>query len=101
MLFYKKLNFVGVGYRPSFVESFENKLILLKLGFSHLVYFKIPSNLKVFHQKRTQLFVCGNSYHSVTQFVSSIRLLKKPEPYKGKGILYENEKVILKEGKKV
>jgi len=101
VIFYKKLLFVGVGYRLSIVESSDNKLISLKLGLSHLCYFKVPKNLKIFSKKRTELFIFSNSYYFVTQCASTIRLLKKPEPYKGKGILYENEKVVLKEGKKI
>jgi len=98
---YKKLKLVGVGYRLVPVESFEKQLILLRLGFSHLLYFRIPPNLKIFYKKRVQLFISGYSYQWVTQFASIIRLLKKPEIYKGKGILYETEKVVLKEGKKI
>ena len=48
----------------------------------------------------TRLFIYGSSYQKVTQTASSIRSYKKPEPYKNKGILYEAEKIILKEGKK-
>jgi len=98
---YKKLQFVGVGYRLVSVESFENQLILLRLGFSHLFYFRIPKKFKMFYKKRTRLFISGNSFQYVSQIVSDIRSLKSPEPYKGKGILYENEKIVLKEGKKV
>jgi len=98
---YKKLKLIGVGYRLIPVESFKKQLILLRLGFSHLSYFKIPSNLKIFYKKRVQLFISGYSYQWVTQFASLIRLLKKPEVYKGKGILYEAEKIVLKEGKKI
>jgi len=100
-MIYKKLKLVGVGYRFIPVESFNKQLILLRLGFSHLLYFRIPRNLKIFYKKRVQLFVSGYSYQWVTQFASIIRLLKKPEVYKGKGILYETEKIILKEGKKI
>ena len=49
----------------------------------------------------TKLFIYGNSYRNVTQTAALIRSYKKPEPYKGKGILYETEKIVLKEGKKV
>jgi len=98
---HKKLNFVGLGYRIFFEELFDNQLLLLKLGFSHLVYFFVPSKFKVFCKKRTQLFVLGNSYQDITHIVSLIRNLKPPEPYKGKGILYEHEKVVRKQGKKI
>lgn len=98
---YKKLNLVGVGYRAFDVDNFENKLLFLKLGYSHPIYFKIPLESNIFCLKRTKLFIYGNSYQNITETASFIRSYKKPEPYKGKGILYETEKIILKEGKKV
>lgn len=98
---YKKLKLVGVGYRSFDVEEFEETLLSLKLGYSHPIYFKIPKKSKIFCLKKTKLFIYGNSYQDVTQTASLIRSYKKPEPYKGKGILYENEKINLKEGKKV
>lgn len=98
---YKKLKLVGVGYRSFDVEEFEETLLSLKLGYSHPIYFKIPEKSKIFCLKKTKLFIYGNSYQDVTQTASLIRSYKKPEPYKGKGILYEHEKISLKEGKKV
>jgi large subunit ribosomal protein L6 len=98
---YQKLKFVGVGYRASLVENFENYLLLLRLGYSHPIYFKIPQETKVFSLKLTKLFLSGYSFQKLTSAASKIRLNKIPEPYKGKGILYENEKIILKEGKKI
>jgi large subunit ribosomal protein L6 len=98
---YKKLKFVGVGYRAFGVETFENKLLMFKLGYSHHLYFRVPEKIKFFCLKFTKLFIYGNSYQNVTQTAALIRSYKKPEPYKGKGILYESEKIILKEGKKV
>ena len=98
---YKKLKFVGVGYRLFKVEKFEAKLLLFKLGYSHSLYFKIPDKLSIFCLKLTKLYIYGNSYQSVAQIASLIRSCKKPEPYKGKGILYNSEKIKLKEGKKI
>ena len=100
-LIYKKLEINGVGYRTLFTESFNQKLITLKLGYSHLVYFKIPKHLTITCSTKTKLCVLGNSYQNVSQAAAIIRLQKPPEPYKGKGLLYENESVVLKEGKKV
>jgi large subunit ribosomal protein L6 len=97
---YKKLKFVGVGYRGFEVENFKDKLLMLKLGYSHSIYFKTPKNLNIFCLKLTKLFIYGNSYQDVTQTASLIRSYKTPEPYKGKGILYENEIIKLKKGKK-
>lgn len=83
---YKKLKFVGVGYRSFDVEKYENKLLMFKLGYSHSLYFKIPENIKIFSFKFTKLFIYGYSYQNVTQIASLIRSYKKPEPYKGKEI---------------
>lgn len=99
-ILYQKLRFIGVGYRAFDVENFKNELVFFRLGYSHSIYFKIPNKLKIFSLKFTNLFIYGNSYKLVTQTASSIRQFKKPEPYKGKGILYDNEKILLKEGKK-
>lgn len=98
---YQKLKLVGVGYRVFPVENFENRLVLLKLGYSHSIYFRIMPKTNVFCLKLTKLFIYGSSYHQITSTTAKIRLNKVPEPYKGKGILYENEKITIKEGKKV
>lgn len=100
-IMYQKLKLVGVGYRAFPVDNLEDYLLLLKLGYSHPVYFKIPVNTNIFCLKLTKLFIYGSSYQQVTLTTSKIRLNKIPEPYKGKGILYDNEKIILKEGKKI
>lgn len=98
---YNKLNLVGVGYRVFSHEKLPNQ-IYLKLGYSHLVYFKIPSDLNSFCQKFTKLFLFGNcSFDSLTNIAAQIRNCKLPEPYKGKGVLYDQEKIILKKGKKI
>lgn len=100
-LLYQKLKFIGIGYRTFDVDSFENKLLLFRLGYSHPIFFKISEEARIFCLKRIKLFIYGNSYQNITQTAALIRSYKKPEPYKGKGILYENEKINLKEGKKV
>lgn len=100
-ILYQKLKLVGVGYRVFDVDNFKNKLLLFKLGYSHFWYFKISNEVKKFCLKMTKLFIYGNSYQNITQIASLIRSYKKPEPYKGKGILYDTEKITLKEGKKV
>lgn len=98
---YNKLKFVGVGYRTFSIEEFKNKLLMFKLGYSHSIFFKIPNNLKISSFKFVKLFIYGTSYQNITQTSALIRSYKKPEPYKGKGILYESEKIKLKEGKKI
>ena len=100
IVLYQKLKLVGIGYRVFNDPDFK-ELLSFKLGNSHPIYFKISNKLHFFCLKSTKLFVFGNSYQQITQIASIIRSQKKPEPYKGKGILYENEKIILKEGKKV
>lgn len=98
---YQKLKLVGVGYRVFEVENVKTKLLMLKLGYSHLIYIKPPNNLNIFCLKSTKLFISGTSYSNITQTSSVIRSYKTPEPYKGKGILYDNEFIQLKKGKKV
>lgn len=98
---YNKLNLVGVGYRIFAHEKLPNQ-IYLKLGYSHLVYFKISNDLNSFCQKFTKLFLFGNcSFDLLTHTAAQIRNCKLPEPYKGKGILYNQEKIVLKKGKKI
>lgn len=99
--FCKKLKLVGIGFRVSNFEILTNNFLHFKLGYSHSIYFKIPKNLKTFCMKSNTLFIIGDSYSFVTQIATLIKSLKIPEPYKGKGILYSTEKIILKEGKKV
>ena len=100
-LFCKKLNIIGVGFRVSAAKISNFNLLHFKLGYSHYVYFKIPQNLEIFCLKANKLLIVGNSYTTVTQVAALIRSFKIPEPYKGKGIVYTTEKIILKEGKKV
>ena len=100
-LSYKKLKLIGVGYRAIPVEKFKDGLIFLKLGYSHPIYFKPPAETKIVSLRFTKLFLSSYSFFELTSVAAQIRLNKIPEPYKGKGILYENEKIMLKEGKKI
>ena len=101
VILYKKLKLVGVGYRVFVTETHSNQILNFKLGYSHQIYFKIPKNFNAVSSKTTNLFIFGNSYQYINQISSLIKSYKYPEPYKGKGILYENEKITIKEGKKV
>ena len=94
-LFEKKLIVKGVGYKSDVVGD---KLIL-SLGFSHKIELDIPKDLEVDAKKDT-ITISGIDKESVGQFASQIRSYRKPEPYKGKGIRYENEIIRRKEGKK-
>ena len=100
----KKLKLVGVGYKVFESEVNNNKdfkLLHLKLGHSHSLYYKIPKNIKVMIRQSTKLFVFGHEFSKVCLVAGVLRGFKTPEPYKGKGILYSNEIIKLKEGKKV
>lgn len=85
----------GIGFK-SFLE--KNTLIL-KLGFSHNIVIPIPANIKILNYSNRLIF---NSidYLALSQFVNYIKNHKKPEPFKGKGLLFKNEKIFQKEGKK-
>lgn len=99
---FQKLKLIGVGFRADFASVFLEKAVLtLKLGFSHLVYVKVPLNLGLNSMTKTKICIHGNNYAEVSTFSAMIRSKKKPEPYKGKGFLYENEVINLKEGKKI
>jgi large subunit ribosomal protein L6 len=93
--FEKKLVVEGVGFR---VERAENQLTL-HLGFSHPVAVAIPEGLTVSVEKNA-ITITGIDTEAVGQFAAKVRAIKKPEPYKGKGIRYGNEVVRRKQGKK-
>ena len=96
-----KLVLVGVGYRVFPYQKMDNQ-VYFKLGYSHMVYFKVPLQFSIFCSKSIKIFLYGNSsYKELTQVASQIRSYKVPEIYKGKGILYYQEEVKLKKGKKV
>jgi large subunit ribosomal protein L6 len=100
----KKLKLVGVGYKvfdPKTQTKDNSRLLHLKLGFSHSIYYKIPKDITINVNQSTKLFISGYNYNKVYQTASVLRSFKTPEPYKGKGILYANEVITLKEGKKV
>lgn len=94
--FEKKLILEGVGYKA----EVRGKDLVLNLGFSHPVVYKIPDDVSVFSEKN-KITVSGIDKERTGLAASKIRLFKKPEPYKGKGIRYENEVVRRKAGKKV
>ncbi|MDP3947919.1 MAG: 50S ribosomal protein L6 [bacterium] len=95
--FEKVLEIEGVGYRA----SMEGKDISLALGYAHPVIFKIPEGVAAAVIKNTTITLHGISKELVGQTAATIRALKKPEPYKGKGIRYRGEVVRRKAGKKV
>lgn len=92
----RELEAVGVGYR--FAVS-GNK-ITVNAGYSHPVIVDVPTNLKIESNSATELSVSGINKQEVSEFAANIRKIRKPEPYKGKGIRYKGEYVRRKEGKK-
>ncbi|MFN0318165.1 MAG: 50S ribosomal protein L6 [Burkholderiales bacterium] len=92
----RKLNLVGVGYRAQAAGDAVN----LTLGFSHPVSHKIPKGIKVATPTQTEIVVTGIDKQMVGQVAAEIRAYRSPEPYKGKGVRYANEVVVIKETKK-
>jgi large subunit ribosomal protein L6 len=94
--FTRKLELVGVGYRAAMQGSDLN----LSLGYSHPVLFKAPEGITLATPTQTEVLVSGADKQRVGEVAAKIRAFRKPEPYKGKGIRYSGEKIIMKEAKK-
>jgi large subunit ribosomal protein L6 len=94
--FQKKLQLVGVGYRAQIQGSKLN----LALGFSHPVEYQAPEGIKIETPSQTEIIVSGCDKQKVGQVASEIRSYRPPEPYKGKGVRYADERVVRKEAKK-
>jgi large subunit ribosomal protein L6 len=92
----KKLELVGVGYRA----AVQAKNLTLTLGYSHLINFPIPEGITIETPTQTEIIVKGIDRQRVGQTASDIRGFRPPEPYKGKGVKYSDEKITLKEAKK-
>lgn len=90
-----KLEIVGVGY----LASISGDTLQLRVGYANELHRKIPSELTVTCPDQTHVVVQGCDKQKVTQFAAEIRSLRKPEPYKGKGIRYQGEQVKIKPGK--
>ena len=94
--FEKKLALVGVGFRAAAAGSKLN----LQIGFSHPVAKDMPEGVKVACPTQTEIVISGSDRQVVGQIAAEIRAIRPPEPYKGKGIRYVGEKVVIKETKK-
>jgi large subunit ribosomal protein L6 len=94
--FEKKLTLIGVGYRA----QAQGKKLNLTLGFSHPVVVEAPEGITIETPSQTEIVVRGADKQKVGQFAAEIRAFRPPEPYKGKGVRYADEFVILKEAKK-
>jgi len=94
--FEKKLSLVGVGFRA----QAQGQKLNLQIGFSHPVVKDMPAGIKVATPTQTEIVISGADRQSVGQIAAEVRAFRPPEPYKGKGIRYANERVVLKETKK-
>ena len=95
--FKKELAIVGVGYKAALAG---NKLTL-NLGFSHPIVYQLPDGIKLTVEEGTKMVVSGCDKQLVGETAAQIRRFRPPEPYKGKGIRYVDERIILNEGKSV
>jgi large subunit ribosomal protein L6 len=94
--FVRKLNLVGVGYRA----QAQGDAVNLTLGFSHPVVHKLPKGVKAETPTQTEIVLKGTDKQQVGQVAAEIRAYRPPEPYKGKGVRYSDEKIVIKETKK-
>ncbi len=94
--FERKLELVGVGYRA----AVQGKNLNLTLGFSHPVSFPVPEGISIETPSQTEIVVKGVDRQKVGQVAAVIRGYRPPEPYKGKGVRYAGERIVMKEGKK-
>ncbi|VEU59741.1 50S ribosomal protein L6 [Mesomycoplasma neurolyticum] len=94
--FKKELEIKGVGYKA----TLKDNKIEIAAGYSHLVYVDIPEDLKIEIPKATSIIITGIDKQRVGQLASNIRAIRKPNPYSGKGIMYKDENIRRKEGKK-
>ncbi|MEK8024368.1 50S ribosomal protein L6 [Pseudaquabacterium rugosum] len=94
--FEKKLSLVGVGFRA----QAQGTKLNLQIGFSHPVVKEMPAGVKVETPSQTEILIKGADRQAVGQVAAEVRAIRPPEPYKGKGIRYADERVVLKETKK-
>lgn len=94
--FQKKLQLVGVGYRA----QLQGKDLNLALGFSHPILYSAPEGIQIETPTQTEIIVSGCDKQRVGQVAAEIRSYRPPEPYKGKGVRYADERVVRKEAKK-
>lgn len=94
--FERKLQLVGVGYRA----QAQGDVLNLSLGFSHPVAHQMPEGVKAETPSQTEILIKGIDKQKVGQVAAEVRAYRAPEPYKGKGVRYADEQVVLKETKK-
>ena len=94
--FQRKLQLVGVGYRA----QGKGNVLNLSLGFSHPIDYDVPEGITIETPSQTEILVSGSDKQRVGQVAAEIRAFRPPEPYKGKGVRYADERIIRKEAKK-
>lgn len=94
--FQKKLQLVGVGYRA----QAKGKVLNLNLGYSHPIDYEVPEGVTIETPSQTEVIVSGSDKQRVGQVAAEIRGFRPPEPYKGKGVRYADERILRKEAKK-
>jgi large subunit ribosomal protein L6 len=94
--FTRRLEISGVGYRA----AVDGKVLNLQLGYSHDIKFAIPEDVKIVCETPTAIAISGADKQRVGQIAAEIRGFREPEPYKGKGVRYAEERILRKEGKK-
>ena len=94
--FERKLQLVGVGYRA----KAQGQTVNLTLGFSHPVSYEVPEGVTIETPSQTEILIKGIDKQKVGQVAAEIRDFRPPEPYKGKGVRYSDERIVLKEAKK-
>jgi large subunit ribosomal protein L6 len=94
--FQRKLELVGVGYRA----QAQGAKLNLTLGFSHPVEYQVPQGVTIKTPSQTEIIVEGSDRQKVGQVAAELRGFRPPEPYKGKGVRYSDETIVLKEAKK-
>ena len=92
----KRMVIEGVGFRA----ALQGKDLVLQIGFSHEVRYKVPAGIEIKVPKPTEMEIFGIDKQKVGQVAAELYLMKRPEPYKGKGINYEGRRILRKEGKK-
>lgn len=93
--FERRLQMIGVGYR----SAVSGNSLTLNVGFSHPVVFEAPKDIEIKVEANTNIIISGPDKEKVGLLASQIRAVRPPEPYKGKGILYDGEKILRKAGK--
>lgn len=96
---YKKLIFVGLGYKFLLIKKNTLRLLQLKLGYSHDIYIKVPCEINLQWYNHNSIYILSKSIIILNGFSNKIKAYRIPDTYLGKGIMYFNEKISLKKGK--